>query len=112
MPLYQLPYSKSAWTEILVSSLDGHDNDLFEKQIRECGDRHSRKTNVKAHMTDWIMTQYENWRELGFDIVKNGVLRLSPPVITKQKVNWGITHIWGNLYNHGDFAIDHHHIPG
>ena len=111
MSLYQLPYRKSSFTEILVSSLDGHDNDLFEKQIREYGDRHSRKTNVKAHMTDLSMTQHENWRELSFDIVKNGVLRLSPPIVTKQTVNWAVTHIWGNLYSHGDFAVDHHHIP-
>jgi len=91
--------------------LKGHDNDLFEKQIREHGDKHNKKTNVKANMTDWNMSQHENWRELGLNIVKDGVLRLSPTIVTKQRVNWGITQIWGNLYNCGDFSVDHHHIP-
>lgn len=111
MPLYQLQYSQSAWTEIIVSSLDGHDNDLFEKQIRDCGDAQNRKTNVKANMTDWNLSQHENWRKLAFDVVKYGVLRLAPKLVTGEQVNWGVTQMWGNMYNHGDFTIDHHHIP-
>ena len=30
-------------------------NENLERQIRECGDRQQKRTNVKAHMTDWFM---------------------------------------------------------
>ena len=50
MPTVHLKYKKGATVPVYIGNLDRHDNDLFEKQIRESGDVQSKKTNVKAEM--------------------------------------------------------------
>ena len=83
MPTVYLEYKKGTIVPVYICNLDKHDNDLFEKQIRECGDVQSKKTNVKADMTEWLLTEYESFRNLGIDIVVNHLPHLNKPTISK-----------------------------
>ena len=97
---------------IYKSQLD-YDNDLFVEQIKESGVDSSRnKTNVRALMTKWAMTEYSNVRDLAIDIVVNHLPNLSAPPVDGGTVNWVVDSIWGNVFSKGDHAIPHHHMPG
>ena len=94
MPTIQLLYKPGAIVPIYVENLDKHDNDLFEKQIRESGDAQDKKTNVKAEMTEWLLTEYESFRNLGVDIVVNHLPHLSGPTIDGSLFDWIIISLW------------------
>ena len=94
MPTIELLYKPGAIVPIYVENLDRHDNDLFEKQIRESGDVQDRKTNVKADMTEWLLTKYESFRSLGIDIVVNHLPHLYMPPIDGSGFDWIITSLW------------------
>ena len=111
MPTIQLLYKPGAIVPIYVENLDKHDNDLFEKQIRESGDAHDKKTNVKAEMTEWLLTEYESFRNLGVDIVVNHLPHLSGPTIDGSLFDWIIISLWGNIYHKGDYTVSHDHMP-
>ena len=64
MPAIELEFKEGSKVPIYIENLNKHDNDLFEKQIRESGDAQDRKTNVKADMTEWLLTKYESFRSL------------------------------------------------
>jgi len=107
----QLSYTKSALTSIYVTSLDGYDNEIFANQILEIGDKQNRLTNVKADMTEWLLTDYESFRSLGIDIVVNHLPHLYMPPIDGSGFDWIITSLWGVSYKKGDHTIFHDHSP-
>ena len=111
MPTVYLEYKKGTIVPVYICNLDKHDNDLYEKQIRECGDVQSKKTNVKAEMTDWLLTEYESFRNLGIDIVVNHLPHLSKPTVDGSVFDWIITALWGNIYHKGDYTDPHDHMP-
>ena len=111
MPTVHLKYKKGATVPVYIGNLDRHDNDLFEKQIRESGDVQSKKTNVKAEMTQWLLTEYESFRSLGVDIVVNHLPHLSKPTVDGSVFDWIITALWGNIYHKGDYTDPHDHMP-
>ena len=111
MPTTRLEYKPGITVPIYAASLDNHDNDLFEKQIRECGDVQHRKSNVKADMTDWVLTENESFRNLGIDIIVNHLPHLNKPTIDGSTFDWIIIALWGNVYHKGDYTDSHDHIP-
>ena len=90
MPTTRLEYKPGITVPIYVASLDNHDNNLFEKQIRECGDVQHRKSNVKAEMTHWLLTKYESFRSLGIDVVVNHLPYLMRPTVDGSIFDWVI----------------------
>ena len=61
MPAIELEFKEGSKVPIYIENLHRHDNELFEKQIRELGDAQHRKSNVKADMTEWLLTKYESF---------------------------------------------------
>ena len=111
MPAIELEFKEGSKVPIYIENLAGHDNDLFEKQIRECGDVQHRKSNVKAEMTHWLLTKYESFRSLGIDIVVNHLPYLMRPTVDGSIFDWVIIALWGNIYHKGDYTVSHDHMP-
>ena len=101
-----LQYNRSAFSTIYINNIEGHDNDLFAKQILAHGDKQGKKTNVKADMTEWRVDEPE-WYNLCKDVIDNYV-----PLLTgEQNVTWKITSLWGANYRKGDHTVYHTHMP-
>ena len=88
MPAIELEFKEGSKVPIYIENLHRHDNELFEKQIRKLGDVQHRKSNVKADMTEWLLTKYENFRNLGVDIVVNHLPHLNRPPIDGSVFDW------------------------
>ena len=94
-----------------LSSIKVPDQDLtlnenLERQIREYGDKQNKKTNVKAHMTDWFM--HDN--STGFQWVCNQAIDIA----TKNNphpLDMIAYDCWGAIYKEGDYTVMHNHWP-
>jgi len=74
--------------------------------IKKVGDTQSRKTNVKADMTDWFMQRkYQIFNFVG-DIAIKLAQKASP-----CEVHLELYDIWGAIYKRGDFTKPHDHWP-
>ena len=101
-----LQYNRSAFSTIYIEKIEGHDNDLFVKQILARGDKQEKKTNVKADMTEWRVNEPE-WHNLCRDIIENHIIFLSGEI----DVTWKIVSLWGAHYKKGEYTIYHSHMP-
>ena len=81
-------------------------NDNLELQIRECGDRQQKRTNVKAYMTDWFMQD----KSTGFRWVCDRAIELATKNNPHQ-VDMMSYDCWGAIYREGDRTIMHNHWP-
>ena len=107
--IFDLQHTKSSFASIYVSSLTGHDNELYANQILKLGDQMERTTNVKADMTHWE-TFLSEWKHLSIDIIKNHL-----QILVGEEVMIGANFIcyamWGVSYRKGDYTVFHHHFP-
>ena len=85
-------------------------NQRLEKDICLCGDKQNRTTNVKALMTHWDMFNYGNsfkelvtWIERSFNDCQLDEFH-------KQN-DFKLNSLWGMVYEKGDHAIEHNHLP-
>jgi len=101
-----LQYNRSAFSTIYIEKIEGHDNDLFVKQILARGDKQGKKTNVKADMTEWRVNEPE-WHNLCRDIIENHIIFISGEI----DVTWKIVSLWGAHYKKGEYTIYHSHMP-
>lgn len=77
--------------------------------IRTTGDVQKRTTNVKAHMTKWLMTEY-----LPFKIISDHVENIVQAYYytkTDLKIETFMTTCWGAIYKKGDHSEPHAHVP-
>jgi len=81
-------------------------NENLERQILEYGDKQQRKTNVKAHMTDWFMQDSSQ----EFQWVCNRAIDLAAKNNPHQ-VDMMAYDCWGAIYREGDRTIMHNHWP-
>lgn len=81
-------------------------NENLERQILEYGDKQQRKTNVKAHMTDWFMQDSSQ----EFQWVCNRAIDLAAKNNPHQ-VDMMSYDCWGAIYREGDRTIMHNHWP-
>ena len=89
-----------------------YDNNLFVEQIKEAGIEVSRnRTNVKAGMTKWLLTEYSSFRDLAIDTVVNHLSQLSEATVDGSPVSWVVHSIWGNVFSKGNHAVSHNHMP-
>ena len=89
--------------------IDANMNDLIEKEIKKTGDVQDHKTNVKAYMTEWDMSD-----KPGFDKLKSLVLDITgylSKMYYNRKINPRVCDMWGMIYKKGDYAIVHDHWP-
>jgi len=81
-------------------------NENLEKQIRECGDKQNKKTNVKAQMTNWFMhhdsTEFQWVCDRAIDLATKN---------NPHKIGMIAYDCWGAIYCEGDYTIMHHHWP-
>ena len=101
-----LQYTRSSFATIYIKKLKGHDNDLFVKHILSRGDKQNKKTNVRADMTEWNVTEPE-WYDLCKDIIDNHIVFLSGEI----EVTWRVISVWGANYKKGDYTRYHAHLP-
>ena len=104
--IFDLQHTKSSLVSIYVSSLTGHDNELYANQILTVGDQMNRTTNVKADMSHWE-TFLSEWEYLSIDIMKNHL----PEFIGIIDAKFICYAIWGASYSKGDYTVFHHHFP-
>ena len=85
-------------------------NCQLEKDIRLCGDKQNKTTNVKALMTHWDMFNYSNafkelvgWIEASFSDCQLDTFN--------KQTDFKLNSLWGMIYGNGDHAIEHHHLP-
>jgi hypothetical protein len=83
-------------------------NDI-EKIIRETGDKRGRTTNVKALMTDWLMTHHKPFKII-CDRVEE-VIKDWHKQHTDLDLETFMTTCWGSIYQKGDYSEIHAHIP-
>jgi len=81
-------------------------NDNLERWIMECGDRQQKRTNVKAHMTDWYMQN----KSTGFQWVCDRAMELAAKN-NPHEVDMIPYDCWGAIYREGDYTIMHNHWP-
>lgn len=81
-------------------------NENLERQIREYGDTQCKRTNVKAHMTDWFM--HDNSK--GFQWVCNRAIDIATEN-NPHKLDMIAYDCWGAIYKDGDYTIMHNHWP-
>ena len=83
------------------------ENPKLAKFILEQGDVQNKFTNVKAQMTDWLITnsEIENLKEW---IMKN-FLSMK---ISNSSCDFYFESLWGNVLRKDDFVIPHNHLPG
>lgn len=88
-------------------------NDLncrLEKDIRLCGDKQNKTTNVKALMTHWDMFNYSDaFKEL-VDWIETSFSDCQLDTFNKQ-TDFKLNSLWGMIYKSGDYAIEHNHLP-
>jgi hypothetical protein len=70
-------------------------------------DKHNKKTYVKAKMTDWSITSPEI-EILKKEIINNCIHEYDHRGVVKEVV---VQDFWGNVYEKGDYASPHHHLP-
>ena len=93
-------------SKLLHEDQDMTINDNLERQIRECGDRQQKRTNVKAYMTDWYMQDASK----GFQWVCNRAMELAAKN-NPNEVDMIPYDCWGAIYREGDYTIMHNHWP-
>jgi hypothetical protein len=86
-------------------------NKRLENDIKDCGDKQNKKTNVKGYMTYWQMhTKYDSFKNLLVMIVKEHLenyKRLT--LVGGDTVRIYCPSMWGNIYNKGDHTQEHDH---
>jgi hypothetical protein len=98
---FQLPETPEYSRDFLHSEI--------ERIIRETGDKRGRTTNVKAIMTDWLMTHHAPFKFICDnveDIIQSWYLEK-----TSLTLETFMTTCWGSIYSKGDFAERHAHVP-
>jgi len=88
-------------------------NPKMDKQIKKVidgqGDRQNHKSNVKAQMTEWIMTDQPGFKTLA-EIIKRMAIQGSLQRFNR-KINPYISDMWGMKYKSNDHTIAHDHWP-
>ena len=96
----------SLFTTFIV---DDETNAKIIEEIRKSGDKQDYKTNVKALMTDWVMTD-----KPGFDVLEKKILQISAFLSEKyynRKTKLRVSDMWGMIYKKGEYARVHDHWP-
>ena len=99
-----------------VTILDDYRGHLYLKNdllnfLENHHDVQNRRTNVKATMTDWTMNKYspilDQFKDLILSVIRNEYM-------TFYGIAYGnelrYESFWGNIYNKGDYALEHDHI--
>ena len=85
----------------------GHmSNQHIKSIILNNGEVQKRKTNVKAHMTHWLMHKQESI----FAAIAVQALELAEKT-APHKIDMQTSECWGSIYNKGDFTQTHDHWP-
>jgi len=81
----------------------------IERTIREVGDKRNRTTNVKALMTDWLMTDHKCFKHISDHVEK--YIQDWHREKTDLNLTTHMTTCWGSIYNKGDYSEPHAHVP-
>lgn len=81
----------------------------IESIIRESGDKRGRTTNVKALMTEWLMTDHKPFKVV-CDRVEE-VIQDWYKQHTDLNLKTFMTTCWGSIYQKGDYSEIHAHMP-
>ena len=81
----------------------------IENVIRQSGDVRKRTTNVKAIMTDWLMTDHRCFKVVA-DCVEN-IIQQWYQQNTSLDLETFMTTCWGSIYGLGDYSEPHAHTP-
>ena len=97
---------ESIFTSIIE---DDEMNKNIIEQIRKTGDVQDYKTNVKAYMTDWNMSD-----KPGFDKLEKIIIEMTnylSKIYYNRPINPRVENLWGMIYKKGDYAMVHDHWP-
>lgn len=81
----------------------------IEQIIKDVGDVRKRETNVKAHMTNWLMTEYKPFKYICDHVEK--VIQDWHREKTDLELKTFMTTCWGAIYKRGDYSELHAHVP-
>lgn len=79
--------------------------------IDKCGDKHDKKTNVKALMTDWQMwkTNEPCWKAVADQVIN--ICKTLRPKGFYENMTPCLTDMWGAMYLSEEKTIPHDHWP-
>jgi hypothetical protein len=77
--------------------------------IDNSGDRMNYKTNCKAYMTKWDMSNQPGFNKLA-EIILKKTNELALKYYGKTEDYW-LRSLWGIKYKSGEYALPHHHLP-
>lgn len=100
------------WEFTIVDTDDYKVDDLHkevEAIIKDVGDVRKRTTNVKAHMTNWLMTDHKPFKYI-CDHVEHLIQQWHREK-TDLELKTFMTTCWGAIYKRGDYSEKHAHIP-
>ena len=80
-----------------------------ERIIKEHGDWQKRRTDVKALMTNWVMTEHEPFKIIS-DTVED-IIQTIWHERSSLDLKTFMTTCWGAIYSRGDYSEPHQHIP-
>ena len=81
----------------------------IEEEIRKSGDKQDYKTNVKAYMTDWVMTDKPGFNQLSEKV--KAISNFLSKKYYNRELEPRISDMWGMIYKKGEYAIEHDHWP-
>lgn len=81
----------------------------IEDTIRASGDKRNRSTNVKAVMTEWLMTDHRCFKAVA-DTVES-IIQEWYQQHTSLTLETFMTTCWGSIYKKGDYSEPHRHTP-
>ena len=89
--------------------IDPDISNKLEEEIRKSGDKQDYKTNVKAYMTDWVMTDKPGFNQLSEKV--KSICSFLGKKYYNRTIQPRISDMWGMIYKKGDYAIEHDHWP-
>ena len=81
--------------------------------LKEYPDKQDKKTNVKATHTEWnFLPDNVQVKKLKVYVL-NEINKDCPfrTILADDYVKLGMMELWANVYNKGDYALNHHHLP-
>ena len=85
-------------------------NEDIVKVIRKSGDKQDYKTNVKAYMTDWDISNKPGFKQLTKHIISI-TKYLSEKYYHRKDTKLRIDNMWGMIYKRDEYAMVHDHWP-
>ena len=102
-----IPVELRLW-EFQIDNADKVNQEIIDI-LNEQGDKQQFRSNVKAQMSDWNMSEYAPFKVVAERAQE--VVREWYHTRAGIRLNTHLTACWGAIYRAGDYTLNHAHLP-